>query len=777
MKVAQSAASPIDYQNFKNISNSDINNYASQLKKTIEIGRKRANVAAGDVDKIRDTLRLFANNAKNHSGFILKEAEHKLSAPGEETPIETQARLDGNAILEKHQAPAEQKTHCHEAGDHILDDWTEIVSDRLDDGRSKSILKLAQQVSALANPCPQCASMCPECAIDVNDAPPAYDASDSPPPYDPDLPEGHATTLRSQEWFSAPGRPDMAAVYTERFLNDGKTLDELHRPIIGIVQSGSDLSPCNKIHQTLVHRVKEGIIAAGGTPIEFPVHPIFENCRRPTAAIDRNLVTMELIETLRGYPFDGVVLTTGCDKTTPSQIMAAATVNIPSIVLSGGPMLDGHNDGELTGSGTVIWQSRRKLAAGEIDEKEFFNRAANSAPSLGHCNTMGTASTMNAVAEALGMSLPGCAAIPAVYRERGQMAYETGQRIVGMVNEDLRPSDILKRDAFINAIRTVSALGGSTNAQPHIMAMAAHAQVDIQPQDWSTFGYHVPVVLNMQPVGKYLGERFHQAGGVPAVLNELADADLLNTDCMTVTGKTIGENIKGRHTTDHEMIHTVADPLMKDAGLQVMSGNIFNFAIMKTSMISDEFRKRYLSTPGQENQCTVRAIVFENPDDYHHRIDDPSLNIDENCILIIRNTGPVGYPGAPEVVNMRPPEYLLKRGIETLPTMGDGRQSGTSDSPSILHCSPESATGGGLSLLKTGDKIHIDVEKGTCNVLISDEEMEQRRHDAPPPPIPPSKTPWEEYFRSDVTQLETGAVMKSHVKYVDVGHDIPPHNH
>jgi dihydroxy-acid dehydratase len=570
----------------------------------------------------------------------------------------------------------------------------------------------------------------------------------------------------------------MVALYLERFMNYGITPGELRsgKPIIGIAQSGSDLSPCNRIHVDLAKRTAAGIRDAGGIPMEFPVHPIFENCRRPTAALDRNLLYLGLVEILYGYPIDAVVLTTGCDKTTPSQIMAASTVDIPAIVLSGGPMLDGWHEGELVGSGTVIWRSRRKLAAGEIDQEEFLRRATDSAPSPGHCNTMGTASTMNGVAEALGLSLPGCAAIPAPYRERGQMAYLTGKRIVEMAYEDLRPSKILTRDAFLNAIAFVTAAGGSSNAEPHIMAMARHAGVELSPDNWATHGYDLPLLLNMQPAGKYLGERFHRAGGVPALLWELKQAGKLNERCLTVTGRTIGENVEARETNDREVIFPFAEPMKEQAGFLVLSGNLFDHAIMKTSVISDEFRQRYLSRPGAEGVFEARAIVFDGSDDYHHRINDPSLNIDENCILVMRGAGPIGWPGSAEVVNMQPPDALIQRGVMWLPTLGDGRQSGTSDSPSILNASPESAAGGGLAWLRTGDMIRIDLNVGACNALVDEAEIARRKGENPPA-VPESHTPWEELFREKTGQMHQGAVLEFALKYRGVAAKTPRHNH
>ena len=584
--------------------------------------------------------------------------------------------------------------------------------------------------------------------------------------------------FRSRDWFDDPERLDQTALYLERFMNYGITPDELRsgKPIVGIAQTGSDLSPCNRIHVELANRVRDGIRDAGGIPLEFPVHPIFENCRRPTAALDRNLAYLGLVEILYGYPIDAVVLTTGCDKTTPSGIMAASTVDIPAVVLSGGPMLDGYFEGELVGSGTVIWKSRRRLAAGEINEEQFFDAALASAASAGHCNTMGTASTMNSVAEALGLSLPGCAMIPAPYRERGQIAYDTGRRIVEMAHEDLRPSKILTRESFLNAIVVTTAIGGSTNAQPHIMAMARHAEVELEPADW-VHGYEVPLLVNMQPAGEYLGERFHRAGGVPAVLTELLRAGRIDGEVPTVTGRTLAENIAGCESVDREMIPAYKEPLQERAGSLVLSGNLFDFAIIKTSVISEEFRARYLREPGKEGVFEGRAVVFDGAEDYHSRINDPELNLDERSILVMRGAGPLGWPGSAEVVNMQPPDTLLKRGIVTLPTIGDGRQSGTSDSPSILHATPESAAGGGLSWLRTGDGIRIDLNTGRCDALVSEEEIKDRKQEESVPSFPENHTPWQEIYRDSVGQLDGGGVMEAALEYRRVSSKTPRHNH
>ena len=510
--------------------------------------------------------------------------------------------------------------------------------------------------------------------------------------------------LRSQLWFDNPDNPGMTALYLERYLNFGLTREELMsgKPIIGIAQTGSDLSPCNRHHLDLAKRIREGITAAGGVCFEFPVHPIQETGKRPTASLDRNLAYLGLVEILYGYPLDGVVLTTGCDKTTPACIMAAATVNIPAIVLSGGPMLNGWWKGKRTGSGTIVWESRERLATGEIDYNEFMDIVASSAPSVGHCNTMGTASTMNSLAEALGMSLPGCAAIPAPYRERGQISYETGRRIVEMVWEDLKPSDILTREAFENAIVVNSAIGGSTNAPIHINAIARHIGVELDVFDWQKVGLEVPLLVNLQPAGMYLGEEYHRAGGVPAVVNELMKKGLIRENALTVNGKSIGENCRNTVVVGTAVIFPIDKPMKLNAGFVVLKGNLFDNAVMKTSVISEEFRQRYLSNPNDPEAFEGRAIVFDGPEDYHHRIEDPALEIDENCMLFMRGAGAIGYPGAAEVVNMQPPAALIKKGVHALPCIGDGRQSGTSGSPSILNASPEAAARRRQALLRTG---------------------------------------------------------------------------
>jgi dihydroxy-acid dehydratase len=589
--------------------------------------------------------------------------------------------------------------------------------------------------------------------------------------------------LRSQLWFDNPDNPGMTALYIERYLNYGLTLADLSagKPIVGIAQTGNDLSPCNRHHLELAKRVREGIREAGGIPFEFPMHPIFENARRPTAALDRNLAYLGLVEVLYGYPLDGVVLTTGCDKTTPAALMAVATVNTPAIVLSGGPMLNGWRNGERSGSGTVIWQARRDLAAGKIDYREFLAAVASAAPSIGHCNTMGTASTMNALAEALGMSLPGCAAIPASYRERAQIAYETGRRAVEIVHEDLKPSDIMTRQAFENAIVACSAIGGSTNAPIHINAIARHAGVELSIGDWETIGFDIPLLLDMQPAGKYLGEEYYRAGGLPSVLHELMQAGRIHADAPTINGKTIGENVRAAKTQDSDVIRPYGQPLKHNAGFRVLHGNLFDSAIMKTSVISDDFRSRYLSKPNDPDAFEGRAVVFDGPEDYHARIDDPSLGIDESTILVIRGVGPLGYPGSAEVVNMQPPAALIKCGIEALPCIGDGRQSGTSGSPSILNASPEAAAGGGLALLATGDRLRIDLRKGTADMLVPEAELTRRRtalEQSGGIPVPKSHTPWEEIYRNTVTQMADGQVIRGADKYQRVAQtSIPRDNH
>ncbi|MBM6582647.1 dihydroxy-acid dehydratase family protein [Microvirga sp. BT689] len=590
--------------------------------------------------------------------------------------------------------------------------------------------------------------------------------------------------LRSRLWFDNPDNPGMTALYLERYLNFGLTAKELQgkKPIIGIAQTGSDLSPCNRHHLDLAKRVRDGITAAGGVAFEFPCHPIQETGKRPTACLDRNLAYLSLVEVLYGYPLDGVVLLTGCDKTMPACIMAAATVNIPAISLNVGPMLNGWHHGERTGSGTIVWKARERHAAGDIDYQQFIDIVGSSAPSVGHCNTMGTASTMNALAEALGMSLPGSAAVPAPYRERGQMAYETGKRIVDMVWEDLKPSDIMTREAFENAIVANAAIGGSTNAPVHINAIAKHIGVPLDCDDWERIGFEIPLLVNVQPAGEYLGEEYYRAGGLPAVMAELIGAGKIHEDAITCTGTTIGENCRGKHTWDHDVIRSYDNPLKEKAGFLNLKGTLFDSAIMKTSVISPEFQERYLNNPEDPNAFEGRVVVFDGPEDYHHRIDDPSLNIDEHTILIMRGAGPVGYPGAAEVVNMQPPGALIKRGVLSLPCIGDGRQSGTSGTPSILNASPEAAVGGGLALLQTGDRIRIDLNKRSADILLSPEELEKRRADLEARggyAYPASQTPWQEIQRSMVDQLSEGMTLKPAVKYQKVAQTfgVPRDNH
>jgi dihydroxy-acid dehydratase len=584
--------------------------------------------------------------------------------------------------------------------------------------------------------------------------------------------------FRSQEWFDNPNNPGMTALYVERYQNQEYTREELQseKPIIGIAQTGSDIAPCNKIHVFLMDRIKAGIREAGGIPMEFPVHPIQETGKRPTAALDRNLAYLSLVEVLHGYPLDGVVLTTGCDKTTPAMLMGAATVDIPAIALNGGPMLDGWWKGKRAGSGAIVWESRRLLAAGEIDYDEFMSRVCSSAPSLGHCNTMGTASTMNAMAEALGMSLTGNSAIPAPFRERMAMAYETGRRIVGMVYEDLKPSDIMTRAAFENAIVTNAAIGGSTNAPPHLQAIARHVGVDLNVKDWETIGFDVPLMVNMQPAGEYLGESFFRAGGVPAVMGELAKAGRIHGGAMTATGKTMGDNLSGWDSQDLDVITTYAAPLRQNAGFKVLSGNLFDSALMKTSVISQDFRARFLSQPGNEGVFEARAVVFEGPEDYHDRINDADLGIDEHTILFIRGVGCVGYPGSAEVVNMQPPDAIIRQGINHLPTVGDGRQSGTSESPSILNASPESVVGGGLAYLQTGDRVRLDLNASTMDALVDPAEW-QARIDAWQAPELEHQTPWQEIYRKHVGQLADGGCLELATAYQKIRHTLPRDNH
>jgi dihydroxy-acid dehydratase len=603
-----------------------------------------------------------------------------------------------------------------------------------------------------------------------------------------DAKHGTMVKLRSQIWFDNPDDPDMTALYIERYMNWGITREELQsgKPIIGIAQTGSDLSPCNRQHVVLAQRVREGIREAGGIAFEFPVHPIQETGKRPTAALDRNLAYLGLVEILFGYPIDGVVLTTGCDKTTPALLMAAATVNIPAIALSVGPMLNGWYKGQRAGSGTIKWAAKKMKAAGEIDWAEYFELVASSAPSPGFCNTMGTASTMNSLAEALGMMLPGCAAIPAVHKERGQVAYYTGRRAVELVREDLKPSDIMTREAFENAIVVNSAIGGSTNAPIHLNGIARHLGIELTNDDWEKIGHAIPLLVDMQPAGRFLGEDYHRAGGVPAVVAELMAGGMLpHPGAITVNGQTMGANCEGRFSGDREVIRAYDQPILGEAGFLNLKGNLFDSAIMKTSVISKEFRDRYLSNPADPEAFEGVAVVFDGREDYHARINDPSMQIDENSILIIRGTGPIGYPGGAEVVNMQPPDALLQRGIHELPCIGDGRQSGTSGSPSILNASPEAAVGGGLALVRTGDRIRIDLNTRQANILIPDGELATRRSEVTKKLgngglgyVPQSQTPWQEIQRDIVGQFDEGMVLKPAVKYRDVAHhNYPRDNH
>ena len=594
------------------------------------------------------------------------------------------------------------------------------------------------------------------------------------------MPIKRKKNLRSQQWFNNPKDPEMTALYLERYLNYGLTRKELQsgNPIIGIAQSGSDLSPCNRHFLSLSKRIKDGIRRAGGIPMEFPTHPIQETGKRPTAMLDRNLSYLSLVEVLYGYPIDGVILTTGCDKTTPAALMAAATVNIPAIVLSGGPMLDGIYKGKLAGSGMVVWEARKLLAKGEINYDEFMDMATASSPSEGHCNTMGTASTMNSIAEALGMSLPGSAIIPAPYPERKIVSYKTGKRIVGMVNENLTPSKIMTKKAFENAVVVASAIGGSSNATTHLIAIAKQMGIKFDLTNWQKLGHKIPLLVNCQPAGEHLMEGFYKAGGVPGVMKELIKKKKLNSKVMTVTGKKLGENIKSKIKVNTDVIKNFENNLTEHAGFLVLKGNFFSSAIMKTSVISDEFKKRYLSDPKSINAFVCNAVVFEGPEDYHKRINSKKMKIDENSLLIIRGCGPIGYPGSAEVVNMQPPDRLLKKGINALPTLGDGRQSGTSESPSILHVSPESAAGGDLGIIKTGDKIKIDLNKRRVDVLISNLEFKKRRTKRKVKPFN-NQTPWQELSRLTVGQLEDGACIKTRSKYINIVEKkgTPRHSH
>jgi dihydroxy-acid dehydratase len=584
--------------------------------------------------------------------------------------------------------------------------------------------------------------------------------------------------LRSESWWNDPGNPGMTALYLERFLNYGLTPGELQtgRPIIGIAQSANDLAPCNRIHSQTVTRLCDGVRDAGGVPFVFPMHPLQESIRRPTAALDRNLAYLALVEVLYGYPLDGVIFTTGCDKTTPAALMAAATTDLPAILMNGGPMLNSYLDGAPAGTGVIIWEARRRIARGDIDQAQFTKMLADSAPSPGHCNVMGTALSMNSLAEAMGMALPGSASIPAPYRERGQMAHATGKRIVEMVREDLRPSKIITRRALLNAVRVNTALGGSTNCPPHLVAIARHAGVDLSLQDWETEGYKLPLLVNIQPAGEYLGEDFHRAGGVPVVMRELLQHGLLDGEALTVTGQSVATNLARTPAPDGHFIHSVKSPLREDAGFLVLHGNLFDAALIKTSVISEDFRRRYLSQPGQENCFECPVVVFDHREDYYARINDPALEIDENTMLVIRGCGPIGFPGSGEVVNMQPPDALLRAGVKELPTLGDGRQSGTCASPSILNAAPEAFAGGGLARLRTGDRVRVDLRSRRVDALVPEAEWKARDTSAWDTQ-PANATPWQEIHRRHISQLDTGACFDFACAYRNVCATVPGHNH
>jgi dihydroxyacid dehydratase/phosphogluconate dehydratase len=587
-----------------------------------------------------------------------------------------------------------------------------------------------------------------------------------------------APSLRSDRWWNDPSNPGMTAIYLERHMNYGLTPGELQsgRPVIGIAQSANDLAPCNRAHYQTVTRLCDGIRDAGGIPMVFPMHPMQESLRRPTAALDRNLAYIGLVEVLHGYPLDGVIFTTGCDKTTPAALMAAATANLPAMIFNCGPMLNSFLDGQHAGAGTIIWEARRRFAAGEIDQQGFVDLLSDSAPSAGHCNVMGTALSMNCLAEAMGMAMPGSASIPAPYKQRGQAAHAAGVRIVEMVREDLRPLQIITRQALVNAIRVNTAIGGSTNCPPHLLAIARHAGVELSIEDWEAEGYDLPLIVNLQPAGDRLGEDFYRAGGLPTVMRELVAGGLIDGSALTVTGRGIAENVAKAPAPDGDVIRPLSNPLRHQAGFLVLSGNLFEAALIKTSVISDEFRARYLKRPGQEGSFVCQAVVFEGPEDYHDRINDPALKIDENSLLVIRGCGPVGYPGSAEVVNMQPPDALIRAGIRELPTLGDGRQSGTSASPSILNASPEALLGGGLAKLRTGDRVRIDLVNRRVDALVPQEEWAVREN-VVAAHLPKTATPWQEIYRNNVGQLHTGGCLDFACDYRDVCKTVPRHNH
>jgi L-arabonate dehydrase len=553
---------------------------------------------------------------------------------------------------------------------------------------------------------------------------------------------GKKSYLRSTEWF---GKDDKMGFVHRSWLRNQGHPDHMFRgkPVIGICNTWSDLTPCNGHLREFADIVKRGVYEAGGFPLEFPVMSLGETIMKPTTMLWRNLASMDVEETIRANPLDGIVLLTGCDKTTPSTLMGAASVNLPTIVVPGGPMLNGKFRGKDIGSGTATWQMSEGMKAGTVTREDLIDAESCMSRSAGHCMTMGTASTMATMVEALGLTLPGAAAIPAVDSRKKVMAHLSGNRIVEMVNENLKMSDILTRKAFENAIKINSAVGGSTNFIIHLLALAGRIGVDLTLDDFDRLGSDMPLLLNLMPAGKYLMEDFYYAGGLPVIIDQLKD--IIHSDSLTVNGKTIGENCKGAVCYNSDVISTPDKPFKEKAGIAVLKGNLCkNGAVIKPSATSGKLLKH-----------RGKAVVFENIEEYHSTIDNPELEIDENSVMVLKGAGPVGYPGMPEVGNLELPEKLIRKGITDMVRISDARMSGTAYGTVVLHISPESSVGGTLALVKTGDIIELDVEKRSLTLLISDEEL-NRRLSAWSPPEQVAERGYVSLFKKHVEQADKG---------------------
>ncbi|MBM1817740.1 L-arabinonate dehydratase [Pseudosulfitobacter pseudonitzschiae] len=551
--------------------------------------------------------------------------------------------------------------------------------------------------------------------------------------------------LRSQEWFGGDSRDH---IYHRSWMkNQGLPADLFDgRPVIGICNTWSQLTPCNAHLRDLAERVKHGIYEAGGLPLEFPVFSTGESALRPTAMMYRNLAAMDVEEAIRANPLDGVVLLCGCDKTTPALLMGAASVDLPAIMVSGGPMMNGWFRGERVGSGTALWQMSEDIKAGKMTREDFLEAEQAMSRSPGSCNTMGTASSMASMVEALGMALSGNAAIPAVDSRRRVMSHVTGRRIVQMVKDDLKPSDVLTREAFQNAIRTNGAIGGSTNAVIHLMAIAGRVGIDLTLDDWDTFGRDVPTIVNLMPSGKYLMEEFFYAGGLPVVIKRLGEAGLLNRDALTVSGDTAWDQVKDAVNHNEDVIRPAGEPLAKQGGIAVLRGNLApKGAVLKPSAASPHL----LTHRG-------RAVVFEDIDDYKARINDDDLDIDETCVMVLKMCGPRGYPGMSEVGNMGLPPKVLKKGITDMVRISDARMSGTAYGTVILHTSPEAAAGGPLAIVQDGDMIELDMPNRRLHLDVPDAEIARRLAAWENPVVPPASG-YARLFHDHVQGADTGA--------------------